>query len=178
MNRPPDISERSKPSVTEIFAGFLRLGLTAFGGPAMVGYIRDLAVGKKGWVTDESFREGVALCQSLPGATAMQTAAYAGLRAGGVRGAVAAYTGFGLPAFFFMVGLSVLYHEARELGPALAVFRGLQLIVVALVVNAAWNFGRTSLKHWKDILLAAVSGLFLMAGGSPILAVGGAAFAG
>lgn len=85
MKRPPDISEHSKPTVTGIFADFLRLGLTAFGGPAMVGHIRDLAVGKRGWVTEESFREGVALCQSLPGATAMQTAAYAGLRAGGGR---------------------------------------------------------------------------------------------
>ena len=178
MEHPPDLSERPKPTVTRIFADFLRLGLTAFGGPAMVGYIRDLAVGKRGWVTEESFREGVALCQSLPGATAMQTAAYAGLRAGGGWGAVAAYAGFGLPAFFLMVVLSAMYHETRDLGPALAVFRGLQVIVVALVANAAWNFGRTSLKHWKDVLLAAVAALFLWAGGSPILAVGGAAFVG
>ena len=169
---------RTKPTVAGIFADFLRLGLTAFGGPAMVEYIRDLAVGKRGWVTEETFREGVALCQSLPGATAMQTAAYAGLRAGGSWGAVAAYAGFGLPAFVLMVGLSAMYHEARALGPALAVFRGLQAIVVAIVANAAWNFGHTSLKHWKDVLLAAVAGLFLLAGGSPILAVGGAAFLG
>ena len=169
---------RTKPTVAGIFADFLRLGLTAFGGPAMVEYIRDLAVGKRGWVTEETFREGVALCQSLPGATAMQTAAYAGLRAGGGWGAVAAYTGFGLPAFVLMVGLSAMYHETRDLGPAIAVFRGLQAIVVAIVANAAWNFGRTSLEHWKDVLLAAVAGLFLLAGGSPILAVGGAAFLG
>jgi chromate transporter len=178
MKRPPDLSERSKPTVAGIFADFLRLGLTAFGGPAMVGYIRDLAVRKRGWVTEETFQEGVALCQSLPGATAMQTAAYAGLRAGGAWGAVAAYTGFGLPAFFLMVALSAMYHEARNLGPALAVFRGLQAIVVALVANATWTFGRTSLKHWKDLLLAAATALFLWAGGSPILAVGGAAFGG
>ena len=178
MKRPPDRSVRSKPTVPRIFADFLRLGLTAFGGPAMVGYIRDLAVGKRGWVTEETFREGVALCQSLPGATAMQTAAYAGLRAGGAWGAIAAYVGFGLPAFFLMVGLSAMYHASRDMGPALAVFRGLQAIVVALVANAAWNFGRTSLKHWKDLLLAAVAALFLWAGGSPVLAVGGAALVG
>ena len=77
-----------------------------------------------------------------------------------------------------MVGLSAMYRETRDLGPALAAFRGLQAIVVALVANAAWNFGRTSLKHWKDVLLATVAALFLWAGGSPILAVGGAAIAG
>ena len=68
-----------------IFSAFLRLGLTAFGGPAMVAYIRDLAVKKTQWLSQESFEDGAALCQSIPGATAMQTAAYVGLRAGGRR---------------------------------------------------------------------------------------------
>jgi chromate transporter len=44
-------------------------------------------VRKKRWLSDESFQDGAALCQSIPGATAMQTAAYVGLRAGG-RGAL------------------------------------------------------------------------------------------
>lgn len=64
-----------RPTAARVFLAFLRLGLTAFGGPAMVAYIGDLAVGKKQWLSGESFREGVGLCQSLPGATAMQTAA-------------------------------------------------------------------------------------------------------
>jgi len=70
-----------------LFVSFLRLGLTAFGGPAMVAYIRDLAVKKNGWISEESFRHGVAVCQSIPGATAMQVAAYVGLRVGGPLGA-------------------------------------------------------------------------------------------
>jgi chromate transporter len=108
----------------------------------------------------------------------MQTAAYAGLRAGGAWGAVAAYAGFGLPAFLLMVVLSVLYHETRDLGPILAVFRGLQAIVVSIIANAAWNFGSAYLKNWKDVLLAAAATLFLWAEGSPFLAVGGAALVG
>ena len=74
-----------------LFFSFLRLGLTAFGGPAMVAYIRRLAVEQKGWLSKESFGEGVALCQSIPGATAMQVAAYVGARAGGTSGALASY---------------------------------------------------------------------------------------
>ena len=177
MNRPPEISERSKPAVTEIFADFLRLGLTAFGGPAMVGYIRNLAVEKRvGSPTRTSARAWPCAnpCRERPRCRRPRTRA----SCGGVSGAVVAPAGFGLPAFFLMVGLSVMYRGARDLGPALAVFRGLQAIVVALVANAAWNFGRTSLKRWKDVLLAAVAALFLWAGGSPILAVGGAAFVG
>jgi chromate transporter len=75
------------PSLEELFLSFLRLGLTAFGGPSMVAYIRKMAVERKRWLDEETFRDGVALCQTIPGATAMQTAAYVGLR---VRGAIGA----------------------------------------------------------------------------------------
>ena len=75
-------------SLWSLFLAFQRLGLTAFGGPAMVAYIRDLAVGKKHWLSQECFADGTALCQSIPGATAMQTAAYVGLRVRGIAGAL------------------------------------------------------------------------------------------
>ena len=47
----------------------------------MIAYIRDLAVGRQGWLAKEAFQDGVALCQMIPGATAMQVAAYVGLLA-------------------------------------------------------------------------------------------------
>ena len=74
---PPELQ---KPSVASIFFAFFRLGITAFGGPAMVTYIRKMAVGQKGWLDGAVFDEGVALCQAIPGATAMQVTAYTGLR--------------------------------------------------------------------------------------------------
>ena len=67
------------PTIHELFLSFFRLGLTAFGGPAMVAEIRKMAVGKKEWLSDASFRDGASLCQMVPGATAMQAAAYVGL---------------------------------------------------------------------------------------------------
>ncbi len=71
--RPKD--SLAAPSVAGLFLAFLKLGATSFGGPSMVAYIRRLAVDKKQWLGDGSFLEGVALCQTIPGATAMQTAA-------------------------------------------------------------------------------------------------------
>jgi len=65
----------------------------------MVAYIRTMAVKKKRWLSGDSFNDGVALCQAIPGATAMQSAAYVGLQTRGFFGAAAAYMGFGLPAF-------------------------------------------------------------------------------
>jgi chromate transporter len=167
--------EAERPSAARLFLAFLRLGLTAFGGPAMVAYIRELAVAKKGWLSPESFEDGVALCQSIPGATAMQTAAYVGLRAGGPLGALAAFAGFGLPAFSLMLALSAVYREGRDLQPVVSVFRGLQVIVVALIANAALNFGRSSIRNWRDALLAAGAAGVIMCHGSPILVIVAAA---
>ena len=91
-----------QPSLIQLFTSFLRLGMTAFGGPSMVAYIRRMAVVKKHWLSAETFNDGVALCQMIPGATAMQTTAYVGMKARGAIGAAVSYIGFGLPAFLLM----------------------------------------------------------------------------
>jgi chromate transporter len=159
------------PSLRALFGSFLRLGVTAFGGPAMVAYIRDLAVRKNHWVSSDSFADGTALCQSIPGATAMQAAAYVGLRARGAIGALATFVGFGLPAFILMTILSVVYAGTRDLQPVASAFRGLHVIVVALVANAVVNFGRSTIRNWRDAILAFGAGAFLFGRGSPILAI-------
>ncbi len=150
------------PGLLGVFGSFLRLGLTAFGGPAMVAYIRQMAVEKKRWLDADAFDSGVALCQAIPGATAMQTAAYVGLRVRGVAGATASFLGFGLPAFVLMLVLSALYAHTHEIPVIASVFGGLRAIIVALVANATVSFGRSSLKHWAHVLIAAmVAALFV-----------------
>jgi len=161
-----------------LFRLFLRLGLTAFGGPAMVAYIREQVVGRRRWVAEEDFADGVALCQTLPGATAMQTAAYAGLRAGGARGAIAAYLGFGLPAFGLMVLFATLYEGAHTLPAVAAAFIGLKAIVCAIVGHATLTFGRKVVRDPRDLALAIAAGGFLALGGSPIVAIAVAALLG
>jgi chromate transporter len=166
------------PSLLNLFARFIRLGLTAFGGPSMVAYIRKLAVEQQRWLDDESFRDGVALCQMIPGATAMQAAAYVGLRARGVRGAATSFIGFGLPAFGLMLGLSALYSQAHTLPVVVTAFRGLQVIVVAIVANAAVSFGRTSLKTRHSILIALVAAVLFGLSVNPIFVIAIAALLG
>jgi chromate transporter len=171
----PTITGQNQPKTCvpaiRLFLAFLRLGGTAFGGPAMVAYICGLAVKKKRWLSQETFEAGAALCQSIPGATAMQTAAYVGLRAGGPLGALAAFAGFGLPAFALMVGLSAAYQAGRDVQPVLAAFHGLRVIVIAIVVNATLNFGRSSIRNGRDAILAVGAAVFLVFHGSPIVAI-------
>lgn len=166
------------PALGDLFFSFLRLGLTAFGGPAMVAYIGEMAVKRKKWLDQEAFKRGVALCQSIPGATAMQSAAYVGLYARGITGALAAYVGFGLPAFLLMVILSSLYSTSRDMALVAALFNGLQVIVVALVANATYTFGRTSIRHYTDAFLACASAAFFLLKVSPFFVIAGAAVAG
>jgi chromate transporter len=166
------------PSLFHLFALFIRLGATAFGGPAMVAYIRKLAVEKNHWLDEPSARDGVALCQTIPGATAMQMAAYVGFRARGVGGAAASFAGFGLPAFLFMLILSALYAGTHTIPSVVSIFNGLQAVVVALVANATLSFGRASVKNWKNVVNVIIAaGLFGLKV-NPILVIIIAAFSG
>jgi chromate transporter len=117
--------DNKNPSLTHLFTSFLRLGATSFGGPAMVAYIRKMAVEQKHWLDEESFRYGVALCQTIPGATAMQTSAYVGLKVRGVAGALVSFVGFGLPAFIIMMALSALYIRTFSIPTVVSAFNGL-----------------------------------------------------
>jgi chromate transporter len=159
------------PSVAGLFWSFLRLGATSFGGPSMVAYIRRMAVEQKHWLEEDSFLAGVALCQVIPGATAMQTSAYVGLRTRGFIGAVASFTGFGLPAYVFMMVLSTLYTRAHSLPAVVSVFQGLQAVIVAIVANATLTFGRASLKSWRAVAIGVVAAAIFGLGLNPLMAV-------
>jgi chromate transporter len=171
MEQPQHQQESQSPSLFHLFTSFLRLGATAFGGPAMVAYIRKMAVEKKHWLDEPSARDGVALCQTIPGATAMQMSAYVGLRARGVAGAAASFVGFGLPAFLFMMILSALYARTHSLPAVVSIFNGLQAIIVAVVANATLSFGRTSIKNWKNVVNAIIAALLFGLKVNPILVI-------
>ena len=174
----PIVSVEKVPSLARLFLSFLRLGATAFGGPAMVAYIRRMAVEQKKWIDDTSFKNGIAFCQMVPGATAMQTATYVGLKLRGVSGAAVTFVGFGLPAFLFMTALSALYVQNRGLPTVVSAFNGLQAIIVSIVANAAITFGRTNVKNWEAAVIAVVAAVLFGFGVSPFIVILLAALAG
>jgi chromate transporter len=165
------MSSNTKPSVAQLFASFLRLGMTAFGGPSMIAYIRQMAVEKKRWLDAETFNDGVALCQMIPGATAMQTAAYVGLKTQGVIGAGAGFIGFGLPAFLLMMTFAALYMNNHNLPIVISAFSGLQAIIVAIMANATISFGKNTLKDWKAFVIAGIAAALFGFNVNPILVI-------
>ena len=137
----------------------------------MVVYIRKLAVEKKRWLDDETFRHGAAICQSIPGSISMQAAAYVGLRLRGIAGAATSFVGFGLPAFLFMVVLTILYAQLNTIPGVVSIFSGLAAIVVAITANAALSFGRTTLLNWRDVIITFIAAVMFTFGINPILAI-------
>ena len=145
------------PTVSRLFLAFLRLGATAYGGPAMMAHLKSDLVGKRRWLSELEFKEGMALCQVIPGATMVQMCTYTGYRLRGIPGALAAACGFVLPAFFTMTVLTALYFRAGSLPIVQALFRGLGALVVAIVLNACLTLGRTTLQGWQSIVLASLA---------------------
>jgi chromate transporter len=148
--------------LARVFLAFLRLGATAYGGPAMMAYLKTDLVGKRGWLSEQEFKEGMALCQVIPGATMVQMCTYTGYRLRGIPGALAAALGFVLPAFLTMTVLTALYFHLGSIPVIRALFRGLGAVVVAIVLNACLTLGRTTLQGWQGILLASLALLAML----------------
>lgn len=154
--------QKEKPNYKDLFLSFFWMGLTAFGGLAMSAHVRKHIVDKKKWLDASTFDTGLALCQVIPGAIIMQLAAYIGLKLKGIRGAIVCFIGFGLPAFLIMFILSVIYKHSKNITGVELVLNGLRVIIVAIVANAAYMFGKKNFSNVNDWIIAIIAaGLFI-----------------
>ena len=140
-----------------LFKRFLKLGATAYGGPAIAGQMKKAVVKDWGWMKEPEFMQGMALCQLIPGATFVQLSTYIGYRLRGIWGAFISAIAFVLPAFALLLILSTLYFKWGNLWFIQSLFKGLGAIVVAIVLNAFINFGKPIVKDWKVVLIAILS---------------------
>lgn len=156
------MQDRETPSLLSMFSFFLWIGLTAFGGLAMTAHVRKKIVDKRHWLDETTFDSGLALCQVIPGAIIMQLAAYIGLKLRGIKGALVCFVGFGLPAFLVMLILSIIYKHSKNIEGVELILSGLRVVIVAIVANAAYLFGKKNFKNVNDWIIAAVAAcLFL-----------------
>jgi chromate transporter len=144
-------------SLCLLFKRFLKLGATAYGGPAIAGQMKKMVVKDLGWIKEPEFMQGMALCQLIPGATFVQLSTYIGYRLRGIWGAFICAIAFALPAFALILILSTIYFKLGNLWFIQSLFKGLGAIVVAIVLNAFTNFGKPILKDWKAVLIAILS---------------------
>jgi chromate transporter len=137
---------------------FLRLGVLGFGGPvALVGQMERELVGDKKWLTKEEMREGIAVCQSLPGPLAIQVGIWISYIRGGFWGAWAGGWAFILPNFVIVVSLAALYVRFEGLPAVAAIFYGVSPAVIALILHSCYRLTKLGMKDWMEWALAAAA---------------------
>nr|WP_281983120.1 chromate efflux transporter [Azonexus hydrophilus] len=149
--------------VRETFLIFLRLGLTAFGGPiAHLGYFREEFVNRRRWLSDAAYADLVALCQFLPGPASSQVGLALGLQRAGYRGALAAWCGFTLPSAILLILFAIGLVEFGDRLPG-GLIAGLKIVAVAVVAQAVWGMAKSLCPDWPRRLLALAAAAFLLA---------------
>ncbi|MER0238262.1 chromate efflux transporter [Fulvimarina sp. MAC8] len=130
-------------SYREIVSAFLKLGLTAFGGPiAHIGYFREEFVARRKWLTDTAFADLLALCQFLPGPASSQVGFAIGLARGGFLGALLAWTAFTLPSAMALMIFALGAGMVAD-GIGAEIIGGLKIAAVAVVAHALLGMAKT-----------------------------------
>ena len=169
---------KENPNYFDLFRSFFWIGLTGFGGLAMTAHIRKHIVDKRKWLDGSTFDSGLALCQIIPGAIVMQLAAYIGLKIKGIKGAIVCFFGFGFPAFLIMFILSLIYKQSKDISAVETVLSSLRVLIVAIVANAAFLFGKKNLRNSNDWLIAVIAAGFFLIKLHPVIVLFISAFLG
>jgi chromate transporter len=159
--------EPVKGTPGEVFAVFLKLGLTSFGGPiAHLGYYREELVARRKWLDETDYADLVALCQFLPGPASSQVGFSLGIfRGNGLLGGLAAWFAFTMPSALILFAFAM--SAAAFTGPvAEGLLHGLKLVAVAVVAQAIWAMARTLTpdRTRAGIALAAIAIVVFFAG--------------
>jgi chromate transporter len=126
---------------------FLRLGATAFGGPAAhIAMMQEEVVGRRKWLTHEEFLDLLGATNLIPGPNSTEMAIHVGHRRAGWPGLFVAGVSFILPAVVMVLALAWAYVQFSTLPRADALFYGIKPVIIAVVLQALWGLGRTAVK--------------------------------
>ena len=143
-------------SLRQLVLYFLQLGTTGFGGPvALVGYMHKDLVENKKWISDEEYKQGLALAQLAPGPLAAQLSIYIGFVHYRFLGATLAGIAFVMPSFIMVVLLGMAYKLYGGLSWMQAVFYGVGAAVIGIIANSSYkltvkSIGKFNLASFKQ----------------------------
>jgi len=152
---PPSPPPAERVGLWPLVRYFLALGTIGFGGPvALTGYMhRDLVEGRR-WISEEDYKEGLALAQLAPGPLAAQLAIYLGYARHGLLGATLVGLAFPAPSFVIVLVAGWAYVTYQGLDWLQALFYGVGAAVIAIIAHQATKLTRRTLG--RDRLLAAI----------------------
>jgi chromate transporter len=144
--------------VREIAREFLKLGATAYGGPAIIGIMQAELQEKRQWVSKPRFVEGLSLANLLPGATATQLAMFLGYARGGGWGGLLAGLCFMIPGFVIILALTLAY-ASLGVSPILrGALYGLGPVVLGIYAVAVYRLGTTTVTTAAQAAVAVAAG--------------------
>jgi chromate transporter len=148
---------RGDVGIGQIFAAFLLIGGTSFGG-GIIAHLRSSLVVRHGWIDDRTFLELLAISQSLPGLNAANMAILVGDRLSGGAGALAAIAGMCLPGAILMYIVGVVYNVVGQERPLVdAALQGVAPAAVGLLVATTLKLGRRSLSGAADLVFLGIT---------------------
>jgi chromate transporter, chromate ion transporter (CHR) family len=161
----------------EIITSFLKVGSTAYGGPAILGMMQAEFQEARQWVTKPRFLEGVALVNVLPGATMVQLGIFLGYVRAGWLGGLLAGLCFSIPGFIVMLALALAYATLGVHPMVRGALYGLGPVVLGVFIMAVYRLGTSALRarpHRLIALAAALAALASPLGTVAILLLAGA----
>ncbi|MEO6095767.1 MAG: chromate transporter [Fibrobacteria bacterium] len=133
-------------NLAEVSGLFLKLGATAFGGPAAhIALMRREAVERRKWLSEEAFLDLLGATNLIPGPNSTEMAIHLGYLRAGWPGLIAAGTCFIVPAMLLVSAMAWAYARSGALPQLGWLLYGVKPVVVALILHAVWNLGRTAL---------------------------------
>ena len=136
-----------KGPLVEVALLFLRLGFTAFGGPAAhIALMEEAVVRRRAWVTREEFLDLLGATNLIPGPNSTEMAIHLGHRRAGWPGLVVAGAAFIVPAMAIVLVFAWVYVRYGSLPAVAHLLVGVKPVIIAVVAQALWNLGRAAVK--------------------------------
>lgn len=152
------MTDQNQPtySLRQLVLYFLKLGYAGFGGPvALIGYMRHDLVEKKKWISEEDYKQGLALAQLAPGPLAAQLGIYLGFVHYRVIGATLCGLAFVIPSFIMVVLLGIAYKLYGGLPWMQATFYGVGAAVIGIIAISSYklttkSIGKINIQSFKQ----------------------------
>jgi chromate transporter len=165
-----DSTEIREASLGEIALVFLKLGTIAFGGPAAhLAMMEEEFVRRRHWITQAEFLDRLATANLIPGPSSTEVAIFLGLLKRGWRGLIVAGFCFIIPAAAIVSVIAWAYVRFGSLPRVEGVLSAIKPAVVAIVIQALGNLGRTGLRTALLAVIAVLAAGLSLLGVSPVL---------
>jgi chromate transporter len=158
------------PRLREIAVSFLRLGTTAFGGPAAhIAMMEEEFVRRRGWISHEEFLDMLGATNLIPGPNSTEMAIHIGHQRAGWKGLVVAGVCFIVPAMLIVMAAAWAYVRFGSLPQLQGIMYGIKPVIIAVVVQALWRLAPSAVKSGFLALVGLIAIPAALLGANPLL---------